>query len=161
MSRIPTSAIRFIKTLRFEFEPADWASFRIGGPGWGHWIDVIELLSEYANLSIMTLEIRLEDMIYTRNEEEGHLSIFDATLNKREYEVNMLNAYSNFLLPIAILKGRLKNFFVHLNWGTSVTGDGQALDGREVVERKLESLVMGEEYDAWKRGKVYRVYAWI
>ena len=46
---------------------------------------------------------------------------------------------------------------MHMNWGTSWIGDGQALDGRDEVERRLEEMVMGEGYDAWGRGKVWKM----
>jgi hypothetical protein len=41
--------------------------------------------------------------------------------------------------------------------GNQLIGSGQALDGREEVERRLEEMVMGEGYDAWERGKVWRI----
>jgi hypothetical protein len=72
------------------------------------------------------------------------------------YEKNMEDTYNDLIEPMSALRG-LKSFFVHLNWKTSYgVLDKGVPDGRQKVEGKLERMVMGEEYDAWKCGKDVR-----
>jgi hypothetical protein len=87
------------------------------------------------------LEIRLAEEVYALTQDTQAQADTD-------YTSRMPDTYQKLVQPLAALLG-LRNFFVHLNWGTSCIGSGQALDGREEVERRLEEMVMGEGYDAW------------
>ena len=147
--RFPKYAIRFIHRLIFEFNPSEIRMFGPGTAGWENWLDTMELLSKHSNLAILNLEIRLEENLYAQGE---YIQVIPDTDS-----INwMLDAYQKLVQPVTALRG-LNNFFVHTNWGTSCIGDGQALDGGDEVERKLEEMVMGVGYDAWFRGKVWRM----
>lgn len=153
----PKDAVRFIKQLRFLFEPPAPVLPGPDAPGWEHWLDALELLSRHANLAILSLEICLEERFYTRWKYELELQQAQGVDEFLEQHSKMMKAaYWGLVQPVATLQG-LKNFFVHMNWGTSVIGDGQAPDGRQVLERQLEGQVMGEEYNAWASGKVVRI----
>lgn len=52
---------------------------------------------------------------------------------------------------MSALRG-LKKLFIYLNWDTSF----ELPDGRPEYEGILEKMVMGETYDAWKLGEVFR-----
>jgi len=62
----------------------------------------------------------------------------------------MNDIYLKLFTPMKALKG-LKDLFIHLNYSTSI--GYREDDGRKEPQRILECLVMGEGYDAWKRGK--------
>ncbi|KIM94231.1 hypothetical protein OIDMADRAFT_21449 [Oidiodendron maius Zn] len=118
-------------------------------PGWKNWLSTVNLLSEKANLTVLNLEIRLAEKFY--------VSIWDMPLETDSgYKKRMLHTYQGLIQPVTALRG-LKNFFVHLNWGSScgVLGQGPS-DGRGEIEQELERMVMGQEYNAWKCGKEVR-----
>jgi len=147
----PKDAIRFIKRLKFLFDPSKPEMVVPDVPDWEHWLNALELLLKHSNLAILNLEIRLAEEFYSSGR-------YELTLQQtnEEYLEIIKAAYWRLVQPVATLRG-LKNFFVHLNWGTSVTGGGQAPDNRRELERGLETLVMGEGYNAWARGKVVRI----
>jgi len=103
----------------------------------------------YNNFAALDLEIHLEEKLYAQGE--------DILVHPDTDDINlMLDVYQKLVQPVTALRG-LDNFFVHMNWGTGCIGDGQALGGRDEVERRLEEMVMGEGYDAWGRGKAWRM----
>jgi hypothetical protein len=95
-----------------------------------------------------SFEIRLAEELYTFRQNTQ-------TQADTGYTNRMLDTYQKLVQPVAALLG-LRNFFVHLNWGTGCIGSGQALDGREEVEWRLKERVMGEGYDAWGQGRCGR-----
>jgi hypothetical protein len=53
---------------------------------------------------------------------------------------------------------RFEALFVHLNWARYIGLPGMGVsDGRQELEQKLERMIMGQEYDAWKCGKAARM----
>lgn len=149
LKRFPKYAIRFITTLRFEIDPSELRMFGPGAAPGENWLDTVDLLSKYSNLAVLNLEIRLAEELYALKQDTQ-------VQTDTDYTNRMLDTYQKLVQPLAAPLGP-RNFFVHLNWGTSCIGTGQALDGREEVERRLEEMVMGEGYDAWERGKVWRI----
>ncbi|KAH8589788.1 hypothetical protein B0O99DRAFT_745760 [Bisporella sp. PMI_857] len=150
LKQFTKGSLLFLTSLKLEFEPAELNMLQPSQAGWNNWIDTIDLLSKEVTPAILNLEIRLTENFYV------------SVWNLREepnsvYEERMWDTYTAFIQPVAALKG-LKNFFVHLNWGTScgIPGKG-VLDGRQALEQKLERMVMGEGYEAWQCGKEVRM----
>lgn len=149
LKRFPRYALRFFTSLRLDFEPSDLELFQPNRAGWKTWLNTVDLLSEEANLAALNLEIRLTEKVYD--------SVWAKSEVEAGYEELMLETYERFIQPLISLQ-RLKNLFVHLNWASSCgLPESGVPDGRQQVERKLERMVMGEEYDAWKHGKVVRI----
>jgi hypothetical protein len=85
-------------------------------------------------------------------EAQGHTPPnLDGIEGKRENRMRTI--YLKLFRSMTVLRG-IKDLYIHLNYETS---DGFSDDnGRKEQERILESLVMGDGYDAWKRGKSTR-----
>lgn len=149
LERFPKYSLRFLTSLRLDFESSDLELFQPNRAGWKNWLNTVDLLSEEASLAALNLEIRLTEKVY------------DSAWAKSEveagYEQCMWETYQIFIRPLISLQ-RLKKFFVHLNWASSCgLPESGVPDGRQEIERKLERMVMGEEYDAWKHGKAVRI----
>jgi hypothetical protein len=145
----PRGSIRFLTSLRLNFEGLCLESLQPDRDGWPHWLGTIKLLSREANLSVLALEIQLAEKFYpcpwTRDPftDRGQPPDLDS-----EYEIFMLQTYERLIQPMKSLIG-LKNLFIHLNWQTSFG----LQDHRLGPEERLERMVMGEEYDAGRCGK--------
>jgi len=146
----PKGSLAFITSLKLEFEPSELDMLHPSQVGWMDWMDTISLLLKEASPTILNLEIRLTENFYGSS---WNLRVEPDSF----YEQRVWDTYTAFIQPVASLRG-LKNFFVHLNWGTScgIPGKG-VLDGRQTLEQKLERMVMGDGYEAWKCGKEVRM----
>jgi len=132
---------------------------------WDSWEESIIALFKQVNPIILHLEVRFS--------EKSYVSVWDIVLDDADYLLpgykdQMLHIYQKLIQPFTALDKSLKNFFVHLNWGSSCglvegrvwkcgTWSIPYPDGRAEEERKLESMVMGSGYDAWERGKQVRI----
>jgi hypothetical protein len=147
--RFPKYALRFFTSLRLVFIPSDLELFQPDQAGWKTWLNTVHMLSEEANLAVLNLEIRLEEKYYFSYSDMEEFDI--------GYKDRMCETYQRLIQPLTSLQG-LKNFFVHLNWASTIgLPEIGVLDGREEIEGKLERMVMGDEYNAWKCGKVVRI----
>ncbi|KAF4627552.1 hypothetical protein G7Y89_g10603 [Cudoniella acicularis] len=169
LSYFPKSAsIAFLTRLHLQFEPSPLETLQqasLTGRGTkpnknnnNNWLHTLTTLSATANLPILTLELRFT--------EKHYVSVWDFRVEPdASREAKIYDTYEQFIRPVSDLLGAqrkdggggggLKNFFLHLNWGSSCGFPGRGnYDGRHVVEGKLEEMVMGEGYDAWKEGKV-------
>lgn len=148
LHQFPKHALGFFTSIRLDFSTSNLNLFQPDQPGWKIWLSTMQLLLERVNLAILTLELRLREKCYEAYLDEE----FDNGYKDRIWEI-----YQNFIQPVASLYG-LKNFYVYLNWDSTIGFPGVGvLDGREEIEGKLERMVMGEGYDAWKCGKVVRM----
>jgi hypothetical protein len=150
LKRFPKGSLPFLTSLKLEFEPSEHDMLQPSHPGWKNWVNTIDLLSKEANPAILNLEIRLTENFY--------VSVWNLRQElDSAYEKRMWDTYEAFIQPVTALRG-LNNFFVHLNWGTSCGIPGVGVpDGRQVVEQKLERMIMGEAYESWKCGKEVRM----
>jgi hypothetical protein len=140
--RFPREAIQHLTSVSLMFFNTDISALQPTSSGWKHWISTISLLAHETNLPRLSLELRLSEKYF--------VSIWKvAPEPDPEYETHMQETYTRLIEPMLALKG-LRNFFVHLNWDS---GCG-VKDKRLEMEGRLERMVMGEEYDAGKCGKV-------
>lgn len=144
LSPFPHPSISHLTSLNLLFEFSNLRYLQPDRPGWHSWLRTIDTLSREANLEALTIQLRMNETMYPDFDDEK--PTFDL-----EYESFMLQTYENLLQPMKALHG-LKNFFIHLNWATS----SGFPDGRQEIEQVLERMVMGQKYDAWKRGKTIR-----
>ena len=144
LTRFPHSSISYLASLNLLFECSDITYLQPDQAGWHNWLKTIDILFREADLKALTIQLRMQESFYPDFDSEK--PTFDS-----EYQSLMLQKYENLVRPMRILRG-LKNLFVHLNWDTS-TGFP---DGRQEIEQVLERMVMGQKYDAWKRGKTIR-----
>lgn len=150
LTRFPNGAIQFLTSLIFSFEVCGLDHLQSSRPEWKHWLDTIELLSKEANLAVLRLQVRLGEIWY-RTVFEAQI-VLEAGRGER-----MSETYHRLVQPMACLKG-LQDFFVHINWSSSFrVPDQSATDWPRELEHRLESIVMDQEYDAWKRGKTVDV----
>ena len=148
LHRFPEYALGFLTSIKLDFHTSNLDLFQPDQSGWKAWLSTVQVLLEGANLAILSLELRFREKCYEAYPDEE----FDNGYKDRIWEI-----YQNFIRPVASLHG-LKNFYVHLNWACTIGFPGVGvLDGREELEGKLETMVMGDGYDAWKCGKVVRM----
>ena len=148
LHRFPKYALRFFTSIKLDFSTSNLDLFLPDQPGWKIWLSTVQVLLEGANLAILSLELRLREKYYEAYPDED----FDHGYKDRIWKI-----YQNFIQPVTSLHG-LKNFYVHLNWACTIGFPGVGvLDGKEEIEGKLERMVMGDGYDAWKCGKVVRM----
>lgn len=65
-------------------------------------------------------------------------------LTKEKWE-----CYREIIKPVATRLRGLKDFFLRLSWPVQTA----KVKARDAMEAELERVVMGEEYDSFKRGK--------
>jgi hypothetical protein len=145
LAPFPPTSIGRLTSLRLLFEYSDLEHLQPNQAGWGNWLRTIDTLSREANLAALTLQIHMSEKFYPDFDDEK------LTFSPI-YESFMQQTYENLVRPMKVLRGRLKNLFIHLNWDTS----SGFSDGRREHEQMLERIVMGQTYDAWKCGKTIR-----
>ena len=158
LHHFPHKSIQFLTWISLSFERCsrkydDWGAehssigFVLADEkrGWATWTKTINFLAEKVNLPGLTLELRFEEWYYLVYEEPEGAHQFQYDL---DWEDLLIREYEKFIAPVATLKG-LKRFFFHMTW---LTG-GWVRDTRSTIEQRLERLVMGDGYDAWKSGK--------
>jgi hypothetical protein len=140
-----SASIACLTSVCLCFEYSDLEPLRPNQAGWDNWLGTIHTLSQKANLAALTLQIQMSENFYPD---------FDAekVAFSPMYETFMRQTYENLVLPMKVLRGRLKNLFIHLNWNTSCGFP----DGRREHEQLLERIVMGHTYNAWNCGKTIR-----
>jgi hypothetical protein len=144
LAYFPHSSIKYLTKLVLDFAWHELEYLQPNGTGWKHWLETINLLDRDANLGALNVELHFNESFYPDLWTEK--PTFDP-----EYEGYMLQAYKNFIRPMNALRG-LKKLFIYLHWNTSF----ELPDRRPEHEGMLEKMMMGETYDAWKHGKVFR-----
>lgn len=150
LTRFPNGAIQFLTSLIFSFEVCALHHLRSNRLDWKHWVDTIELLSKEANLAVLRLQVQLKESWYCTASDLQ--IVFEASWWER-----MSETYHRLVQPMACLKG-LQDFFVHIKRRSGfLVPDESATNWPRELEYRLERIVMGQKYDAWKRGKtVYK-----
>jgi len=150
LARFPRSSIKFLTELRLEVPWLDnLECFLPSHSGWKYWLDTVDILSREANLGALTLELDLQEVVFSWEELEKN-SLSDI-ITDTGYEDRMLQTYKTFIQPMSVLHG-LKKLFIYLNWEST----HQVSDRRQGYETMLERIVMGDNYDAAKYGKGFR-----
>jgi len=145
LANFPQSSIKLLTNIQLVFESPELEYLQPNHAGWKNWLNTIDLLSREANLGGLTLKLHFNERFYP-----DFQSLKDPALDS-EYEGYMLETYENFIRPVSVLSG-LKKLFIYLNWDTSY----EVPDGRTERESMFEKIVMGENYDAWRCGKVFK-----
>ncbi len=148
LERFPKGSIRLLTSLQLSFNYTELDILQRSNRGmWKNWLSIIEILSKEANLAVLRLEIRMEE------EDFCCITSDMPVLTADEYEKKMEDTYNDLVEPMCALRG-LKSFFVHFYRSTIFSvPDKREQNWWQKVEGKLERMVMGEEYDAWKCGK--------
>ena len=132
LRQLPRRARDYLTWIRINFWVFDGGIFHM----FEHWDALAKELSQCPPHKL-TIDLDLEenqvDRVYNRPTEQE--------------ELGMWNIYLMFTRRLSPL--RLKDFFVRLAWPP----DPEKVAEREDCERRLEKLVMGEDYDAEARGK--------
>ena len=150
LARFPRSSIKFLTELRLEVPWLDKLEcFLPSHSGWKYWLDTIYILSREANLRALTLEIDIQEELFSWKQLEGNA--FSDIIADPEYEDRMLQTYKTFIQPMSVLHG-LKKLFIYLNWEST----HQVSDRRQKYETILEKIVMGDDYNAAKYGKGFQ-----
>jgi len=147
-------SFKLVKFLRLNFEQLDQNRGLLSPTGWEQWLNTIDTLRTHPGISKLTLDIHMSEPFWyppwEKSEDETMPNISE--LNSQRGD-RMIKIYRKLFTSMRSL-GQLKDLFINLNYETS---DGYLEDdGRREQERILECLVMGEGYDAWKRGKCTR-----
>jgi hypothetical protein len=145
LASFPSASIGFLTSLCLRFEYSDLEHLQPNQAGWDNWLGTIHTLSQRANLAALTLQIQMSEKFYPDFDDEK-------VAFSPMYKAFMQQTYENLVLPMKLLRGRLKNLFIHLNWNTS----SGFPDGRREHEQLLERIVMGHTYSAWNCGKTVR-----
>ena len=125
-----------------------------GEKGTTDWLKTVDLLNRDFELSNLDISMNMSisgtwcehGKVRDSCRDESYSFIPDG------YETAMWKTYQRILEPMVQLKG-LRNLFVYL---TGPLAD----DLRHPFERKLESLVMGKDYDSANRGKFRHPILW-
>ena len=107
----------------------------------GHpdWTNVLDIIAQNAPLPRLTIALKFGW--------EASCRFFGLLGN---YESKNPNCYEQIVKPMARFEG-LKDYFIHLSWPT-----GTVDENRKEYEQRLEKLVMGDSYDSFARGKVFK-----
>ena len=145
------NSLYLVKYLELNFKQLEPTSGLLSLAGWKQWLNTIDVLRSHPGISKLTLDIRMSEPFWfppwEKSEDESMPNISELNAQRED---RMINIYRPFFTSMQCL-GQLKDLFINLNYETS---DGYLDDdGRREQERILECLVMGEGYDAWKRGK--------
>lgn len=102
------------------------------------WINLLDVLAQNAVLQKLTLVLNF-----------GQEALHRFLGRWQHFEPQNPEGYDQVVKPMTRLKG-LKDFFIHLSWHRG------GIDERncENIERRLERLVMGDNYDSFARGKI-------
>lgn len=146
LENFPRYALRFFTSLCLFFpRGSGLEALQPNHKGWNIWLKQIDLLLEEANLRVLTIEIRLTERFFSRG--GGYIP--------SDYEEHMRDTYYRFIQPVTGLGSKgLKNLFVYLDWRNKKEYFARGKeDERQELEQKLERMVMGNNYNAWRCGK--------
>ena len=152
---VPRDAMKFVRTLELVFPPFDTPSTS----PFKEWEDTLKAVRENLNCPKMTIRVCFADkMPYDAPWKQGKW--FRRTMTKKE-AIQIYGSYIRIIKPLEQLEG-LGRLFVRAAWPWHWTERGQwrISEEREKVmsdvrymEKKLEGIVMGDDYDSWRVGK--------
>ena len=153
---VPFTALPFLKFVEIVFPPFDGDYIKPGEPAFRDWISTIDQVKGQLNLPQLTLRVYMTDL----PQMEAVTSTFRHTVTS-EQKSTIYRSYVTAFYPLQALKG-VNRFFAHLacpvSWtprGGLCRHDEADFSCRHVIslERRLEQMVMGEDYDAEAVGK--------
>ena len=155
---VSLAALRHLRFLEVVFPPFRTPWMLVHEPAYRQWQDAIAIVQNHLTLPALTLRVYFADKLAYHDPSSG--SPFRDTMTK-EQAMEIYKSYMRVLMPLQGLKG-LSKLFVHVAWPWEWTQRGRwrrteqrhAVE-REVshVERRLERMVMGMNYESERAGK--------
>jgi hypothetical protein len=143
LAGLPSRALGRIRQLTIWLPPLDSINLPYNHPDWPLWLASVRLLATKATLSGLALTIQV-----------GNYRVKRERLARKDQftpqdQARILRAYEeDIVYPLIQLQG-LKLLFLHV---PCPFGRGNE-EARVQVERRLEQMVMGSEYNAYSMGK--------
>ena len=154
---VPRSALRDLRFLELVFPPFRTPWMLAHEPAYQHWQEAVAFVRDHLTLPALTLRVDFADKFPYDHPSNPP---FRDTMTK-ELAMEIYMSYIRVMKPLQGLKG-LSKLFVHVAWPWEWTERGrwrrrEERRGveREVwdVERRLERMVMGSEYESERVGK--------
>lgn len=155
---VPRSALRHLRFLEVVFPPFRTPWMLAHEPAYRQWQEAIAIVRDHLTLPALTLRVYFADKLPYDHPSSD--SPFRETLTKAQ-AMEIYTSYVRLVQPLQELKG-LRKLFVHVAWPWEWTERGRwrrreqgATVEKEVwdFERRLERMVMGQEYESKKVGK--------
>ncbi|KAF2818331.1 hypothetical protein CC86DRAFT_433903 [Ophiobolus disseminans] len=143
LAGLPSHALGRIRQLTIWLPPIDTISLPYNHPDWPLWLASVQLLATRATLSGLALTIQIGNYRAKRERlaRKEHFTPQDQSQILRAYE-------EDIVYPLMQLQG-LKLLFLYV---PCPFGRGNE-EARVQVERRLEQVVMGADYNAYRMGK--------
>ena len=156
LSTMPKEGLRHLRYVEWVLPPYEnYTAKAVGKEVWYDYADTVQMMAHALNISQLTLTINLRAYDLMGENYEDHMKW-------PLYQPRNKELYSSILSPLCSLAafghGRLKNCFVYLRrihgsreWWLHGEHDLCVYDNEEGM---WEKAIMGDEYDAWKGGKM-------
>ena len=155
---VPLAALRHLRFLEIVFPPFRTPWMLAHEPAYRQWQDAIAIVQDHLILPALTLRVYFADKLPYDDLPSG--SPFRDTMTKTQ-AIEIYKSYMRVMMPLQGLKG-LSKLFVHVAWPWEWTERGRRRRREERdaveretsnVERRLERMVMGMDYESERVGK--------
>ncbi|VUC37960.1 unnamed protein product [Clonostachys rosea] len=160
LRRIPVDSLRSLRHLCIIFPPCSSDYLSSDQSDWHAWVESIKRLTHFADPSHLKLEIHFSDLSPARSmssfsQSESQTALLrrheSARLRRNEImEKAMFDTYKRILKPLGSLGHNLLSLQVFVSWPL-FRGSHEE---RKENERSLEKMIMGDDYDSAKWGKL-------